>query len=202
VQDFDGGEIGSAVTQYFAAIHAKEQLSWRVQSANLFPNGPDGLAHAVVEEQCWVAIASASFFQQLPILRKQLFSSQSRDHRQTHSSGRYGQCDIQQQFCHDRFWKRSSKRKCIVSLSTFFDLAADLIIFFSSFLIMPHVRLRYLVKVITVSNASDPASTASTANIPTICKPKCSATCESYQPAGNTVSSSKYSDSTFRLYHR
>ncbi|KIM91852.1 hypothetical protein PILCRDRAFT_761064 [Piloderma croceum F 1598] len=57
VVDFDGGEVGSAVTQYFAAIHAKDHLSWRVQSADLFPNGPGDLAHAVVEEKCWVAIA-------------------------------------------------------------------------------------------------------------------------------------------------
>jgi hypothetical protein len=62
VQDFDGGEMGSAVTQYFAAIHAKEQMSWHIQSADLFPNGPADLAHAVVEEHCWVGIAGAFLF--------------------------------------------------------------------------------------------------------------------------------------------
>jgi hypothetical protein len=57
VVDFDGGEIGSTVSQYLAAIHAKDSISWHVQPANLFPNGPADLAHAVSEEQCWVAVA-------------------------------------------------------------------------------------------------------------------------------------------------
>jgi Protein of unknown function (DUF3533) len=70
LQDFDGGEVGSAVTQYFAAIHAKDHLSWRVQSADLFPNGPGDLAHAVVEEKCWVALASASISQPSALLCK------------------------------------------------------------------------------------------------------------------------------------
>jgi hypothetical protein len=57
VVDFDGGELGSSVSQYLAAIHDKEAVTWHVKSAALFPNGPIDLAHAVVEEQCWVAVA-------------------------------------------------------------------------------------------------------------------------------------------------
>lgn len=62
VKDFDGGELGSSVSQYLAAIHDKEAVTWHVKSAALFPNGPIDLAHAVVEEQCWVAVASQSIF--------------------------------------------------------------------------------------------------------------------------------------------
>ena len=62
VQDFDGGEMGSTVAQYFAAIQGREKMSWHVQPAGLFPNGPSDLAHAVVEEHCWVAISSCVDF--------------------------------------------------------------------------------------------------------------------------------------------
>lgn len=52
--------MGSAVSQYLASIDAKDQVSWHMQPAGLFPNGPRDIAHAVVEEKCWVAIVSAS----------------------------------------------------------------------------------------------------------------------------------------------
>ena len=45
VKDFDGGELGSSVSQYLAAIHDKEAVTWHVKSAALFPNGPIDLAH-------------------------------------------------------------------------------------------------------------------------------------------------------------
>jgi hypothetical protein len=78
VQDFDGAVLGSAVSQQFAAINAKNQMTWHVQSADLFPNGPSDVAHAVVEQQCWVAIVGAPISPRSPILPKPVFFSQCR----------------------------------------------------------------------------------------------------------------------------
>ncbi|KAF7967864.1 hypothetical protein HWV62_32882 [Athelia sp. TMB] len=57
VVDFDGGDVGAAVTQYMGAIAAKDQLTWAVQPSSMYPNGPADLADAVVQERCWVGIA-------------------------------------------------------------------------------------------------------------------------------------------------
>lgn len=59
VQDFDGGVIGSSVTQaYLDVTGPQEQISWYTVPASNFPNGESDIATAVVDEKCWVAIVS------------------------------------------------------------------------------------------------------------------------------------------------
>lgn len=58
VVDFDGGDIGSTVSQYIGAISAPDQLTWEVHSASMYPNGPSDFAEAIVQEKCWVGISS------------------------------------------------------------------------------------------------------------------------------------------------
>src|ERR1700683_362448 len=94
-------------------------MTWRVQSADLFPNGPIDLAHAVVEEQCWVAIASASVSSGVTHTIQTSPFSQCRSYKQTHPGGKHGERDIQQHASRNSLWKRSPKRKCIVSLPWF-----------------------------------------------------------------------------------
>ena len=56
-QDFDGDRIGQAVTQSVVAVSSRKLVTWEVLPASKFPNGPTDLANAVVDEQCWAAIA-------------------------------------------------------------------------------------------------------------------------------------------------
>ncbi|KIJ67894.1 hypothetical protein HYDPIDRAFT_126365 [Hydnomerulius pinastri MD-312] len=56
VVDFDGGEIGQAVTQAFSSIHSQEQLSWLVIDAAEFPNGPSDVQAALLDDRCWAAV--------------------------------------------------------------------------------------------------------------------------------------------------
>ena len=59
-QDFDNSLIGQTVTNSFAgSLLTEGRISWTVVPASNFPNGIGDLANAVVEEECWVAIASA-----------------------------------------------------------------------------------------------------------------------------------------------
>ncbi len=61
LQDFDGGLIGSTVTQaYLNATGSQEQVSWAVVSPDNFPNGESGVIDAVLNERCWVAVVSKS----------------------------------------------------------------------------------------------------------------------------------------------
>ncbi|KAH7913173.1 hypothetical protein BJ138DRAFT_1171485 [Hygrophoropsis aurantiaca] len=57
VVDFDGGQIGQAVTQTFADIHSPNQLTWLIKDASEFPNGPSDVAAALLDDRCWAAIA-------------------------------------------------------------------------------------------------------------------------------------------------
>ena len=57
MQDFDNALVGQAVTHAMAG--AQGRISWTVVPATNFPNGVSDLANAVLEEECWVAIASA-----------------------------------------------------------------------------------------------------------------------------------------------
>jgi hypothetical protein len=56
-QDFDNSFIGQSVIQ--GLVPAGGTITWTVVPAANFPNGVAGLANAVVEERCWVAVASA-----------------------------------------------------------------------------------------------------------------------------------------------
>ncbi|KAG0706105.1 hypothetical protein DFH29DRAFT_903615 [Suillus ampliporus] len=56
VVDFDGGEIGQAVTQTFKNINDPQQLSWLILDAAQFPNGPDDVAQALLDHRCWAAV--------------------------------------------------------------------------------------------------------------------------------------------------
>ncbi|OAX42269.1 hypothetical protein K503DRAFT_375112 [Rhizopogon vinicolor AM-OR11-026] len=56
VVDFDGGEIGQAVTQAFQNISSPQQVSWVIVDAAQFPNGPDDVAQALLDHRCWVAV--------------------------------------------------------------------------------------------------------------------------------------------------
>jgi len=58
VVDFDGGDVGQAVTQAFqAATGSKETLTWVVKSSSDFPGGPGDLADQVGHSHPWAAIA-------------------------------------------------------------------------------------------------------------------------------------------------
>ncbi|KZP19961.1 hypothetical protein FIBSPDRAFT_742993 [Athelia psychrophila] len=57
VVDFDGGDVGSTVSQYIGAISAPDQLTWEVHPASMYPNGPSDFAEAIVQEKCWVGIS-------------------------------------------------------------------------------------------------------------------------------------------------
>ncbi|KAF8557599.1 hypothetical protein OG21DRAFT_1406656 [Imleria badia] len=56
VVDFDGGQIGQAVTQGFSTLHGHEQLSWLVKEPSEFPNGPSDVQMALVNHRCWAAV--------------------------------------------------------------------------------------------------------------------------------------------------
>lgn len=58
-QDFDGGLIGSTITQaYLNNTGQKEQISWYVVPPSEFPNGESDIADAIVNERAWAAITS------------------------------------------------------------------------------------------------------------------------------------------------
>jgi hypothetical protein len=61
LQDFDGGEIGQAVTQAFKNISSPQQMSWLILDASQFPGGPDEVAQALLDHRCWAAVTSAYF---------------------------------------------------------------------------------------------------------------------------------------------
>ncbi|KAG1734751.1 uncharacterized protein EDB91DRAFT_586266 [Suillus paluster] len=56
VVDFDGGEIGQAVTQTFKNINGPQQVSWLILDATRFPNGPDDVVQALLDHRCWAAV--------------------------------------------------------------------------------------------------------------------------------------------------
>ncbi|KAH7888592.1 hypothetical protein F5I97DRAFT_722046 [Phlebopus sp. FC_14] len=56
VVDFDGGEIGRAVTQAFTSIHSPEQMSWLAIDPGQFPNGPSDVEAALLDDRCWAAV--------------------------------------------------------------------------------------------------------------------------------------------------
>ncbi|KAG1890397.1 hypothetical protein F4604DRAFT_1568022 [Suillus subluteus] len=56
VVDFDGGEIGQAVTQAFKNVTGPEQMSWLILDAAQFPGGPDEVAQALLDHRCWAAV--------------------------------------------------------------------------------------------------------------------------------------------------
>ncbi|KAG2148512.1 hypothetical protein BD769DRAFT_572233 [Suillus cothurnatus] len=56
VVDFDGGEIGQAVTQAFKNISGPQQMSWLILDAAQFPGGPDEVAQALLNHKCWAAV--------------------------------------------------------------------------------------------------------------------------------------------------
>ncbi|KAG1775322.1 hypothetical protein EV702DRAFT_973142 [Suillus placidus] len=56
VVDFDGGEIGQAVTQAFKNITSPQQMSWLILDAAQFYGGPDEVAQALLDHRCWAAV--------------------------------------------------------------------------------------------------------------------------------------------------
>ncbi|KAF7798861.1 hypothetical protein EIP86_010088 [Pleurotus ostreatoroseus] len=57
IVDFDGGSIGSIVTQaYLNATGPQEQLSYYTVPASSFPNGESDVVNAVLNEECWLAV--------------------------------------------------------------------------------------------------------------------------------------------------
>ncbi|KAG1881436.1 hypothetical protein C8R48DRAFT_586993 [Suillus tomentosus] len=56
VVDFDGGEIGQAVTQAFKNITGSQQMSWLILDAAQFPGGPDEVTQALLDHRCWAAV--------------------------------------------------------------------------------------------------------------------------------------------------
>ena len=63
LQDFDGGSIGSIVTQaYLNATGPQEQLSYYTVPASSFPNGESDVVNAVLNEECWLAVVSMCNF--------------------------------------------------------------------------------------------------------------------------------------------
>lgn len=89
LKDFDGGEIGSTVTQALGAINAKDQLTWRVQPASMYPGGPSDLAEAVVEERCWFGIASMCNLRHYFLVANMTTYSQLRGHGKPHSGNHH-----------------------------------------------------------------------------------------------------------------
>ncbi|OJA18244.1 hypothetical protein AZE42_05172 [Rhizopogon vesiculosus] len=56
VVDFDGGDIGQAVTLAISTIRSDSQLSYLVKDAVDFPGGTGEIAQALRNDECWVAI--------------------------------------------------------------------------------------------------------------------------------------------------
>ena len=62
IQDFDGGTIGSSVTQaYLNVTGPKEQISWYSVPTSQFPNGESDIPDEIINERAWVAIVSEYF---------------------------------------------------------------------------------------------------------------------------------------------
>ncbi|TFK48865.1 hypothetical protein OE88DRAFT_1713943 [Heliocybe sulcata] len=60
VVDFDGDMVGQAVTQAFtSATGQPTQITWQVQPASRFPNGPSDVVAALLDEKCWMAVVVA-----------------------------------------------------------------------------------------------------------------------------------------------
>ncbi|KAL5507147.1 hypothetical protein ACEPAH_6603 [Sanghuangporus vaninii] len=56
--DFDGGAIGQTVIQVFQNNTGQpQQLTWKVVDASQFPNFPQDVEHAVVNDRTWAAIS-------------------------------------------------------------------------------------------------------------------------------------------------
>ncbi|TFK54205.1 hypothetical protein OE88DRAFT_1732894 [Heliocybe sulcata] len=56
--DFDGGEIGSYVSQNIYSLSGpKEQISWHMMPASNFPNGPSDVPQHILQEDAWVIVS-------------------------------------------------------------------------------------------------------------------------------------------------
>jgi len=55
-KDFDGGEIGQAVSEGLVASTASGTIEWRVVSPSQFEDGVQGVIRGVKEEHIWVAV--------------------------------------------------------------------------------------------------------------------------------------------------
>ncbi|KAI0686706.1 hypothetical protein BC835DRAFT_1420255 [Cytidiella melzeri] len=55
--DFDGGQIGSVVTQaYMNSTGQQEEVSWQLKPASMYPNGEADVVNALSEDKCWLAV--------------------------------------------------------------------------------------------------------------------------------------------------
>jgi hypothetical protein len=58
VQDFDGGDVGTNISQSFSSFTGADMITWTVHPSSDFPNGPSDLQYLVLEEKIWVGVAS------------------------------------------------------------------------------------------------------------------------------------------------
>ncbi|KAG5652153.1 hypothetical protein H0H81_006098 [Sphagnurus paluster] len=57
VVDFDGGIVGQTVVRDLKAASSLSVVTYTVVPAGQFPEGPPSLAHSVIEQHTWVAVA-------------------------------------------------------------------------------------------------------------------------------------------------
>ncbi|KAF9460692.1 hypothetical protein BDZ94DRAFT_1169136 [Collybia nuda] len=57
IVDFDGGRVGQAITRELSGL-STPAVSWKVRSSQDFPHGTRDLVHAILEEHCWIAVAT------------------------------------------------------------------------------------------------------------------------------------------------
>lgn len=56
VQDFDGGLVGSTLSQALSQSSSLSKVSWEVKPASMFPRGVVDVVEAVRNQETWVAL--------------------------------------------------------------------------------------------------------------------------------------------------
>lgn len=57
-KDFDGGLIGSTISQALTPSSSLSKISWEVKPASLFPRGVVDVKQAIYDEETWVVVTS------------------------------------------------------------------------------------------------------------------------------------------------
>jgi hypothetical protein len=57
IVDFDADMLGRNISQRLASF-SDRRIIWQIRDAREFPNGPEDVQLAIVEEKCWVAVTS------------------------------------------------------------------------------------------------------------------------------------------------
>lgn len=97
--------------------------------ADMFPNGPADLAHAVAEEKCWLAISGPLLSPIIPLEKLISLRSQSGSYQPTHRGREFRERNLQWYIGRHSLHQRSAQRKCIVSKQAMFILCHPDIIF-------------------------------------------------------------------------